>query len=238
MNGTWRVNGHTWLPEEAEQLKLNLIVKAHCGSSGNRGKDATESEFSLENTWNGMTKDVEQFIQIYLHCIISRTGERVPRPLTIVLHAQNPTEVVHLHFLYMGNTEESRLKYVLVVKADVSSYTKIHAYEVPGRESAGACLNQCISSFGGIKCLVTDCGPYFTAFLFQNVTGEVHILLHYPTAYCPWANARLNVCGKKYYAREKHCCPNGSYPLRRGHKYWNVCKQALIKHHWSAMVKA
>lgn len=47
----------------------------------------------------------------------------MPRPLSIALHGEKSSEVIHADFLYMGTVERSELKYVLVIRDDLSSYT-------------------------------------------------------------------------------------------------------------------
>lgn len=58
----------------------------------------------------GVTKDVEEFVQNCLHCIISRIVERVPRPLTMALHEQKLNGVEHLDFLYIGTAKQRNMK--------------------------------------------------------------------------------------------------------------------------------
>lgn len=70
-----------------------------------------------------MKKDSKEFIQSCIYRIISRNGERISRPLATALHGEKPNEVIHADFLYMGPAEENNLKYVLIIKDDICSYT-------------------------------------------------------------------------------------------------------------------
>lgn len=101
-DGMWRSEGRIVNPEEATQLKLRILVAAHCGAACHRGAFATERTVTDEFTWRALSQYGKGFTQICIHCIISRSVERVPRPLASALHAQRPNEVVHMDLLYMG----------------------------------------------------------------------------------------------------------------------------------------
>lgn len=60
-------------------------------------------------------KTFAKFTKPYIHCIVSRNGERIPRPLPAVLHGEKPSVVVHANFIYREPAEKSNLKYVLII---------------------------------------------------------------------------------------------------------------------------
>lgn len=68
-------------------------------------------------------KVVREFTKIVhsLHCITE--GKENSRPLLTALQGGRPDKVIHAELLHMGPKERSELKYVLVVKDDVSLYT-------------------------------------------------------------------------------------------------------------------
>lgn len=69
-----------------------------------------------------MKEDIRELTRACVHCIISRSGEQVRRPLSTALHDKKPNEVVHMDFLYMGPANENAIKYLLLIKDDVNSY--------------------------------------------------------------------------------------------------------------------
>lgn len=73
-----------------------------------------------------MKEDVRKFSQACIHCIVSRNGENLPCLLSISLHGDRPNNVVHADFLHMAPAEKSDLKYILVIKDNISSYTWLH----------------------------------------------------------------------------------------------------------------
>lgn len=59
-----------------------------------------------------------------MHRIISKAGERIPRPLVSALHGQKPNEVVHAYFFTWG---------ILIKTMGGMSYSSKMAYDfVPG----------------------------------------------------------------------------------------------------------
>lgn len=117
----WMKEDCIWIPEGDSALHMKVIVISHCGIGGHRGNSATESTIRENFHWGSLHEDVSEFVQSCIHCIITRTGEVVPRPLGPALHEKKPNEVVHIDFLYMGPGLDN-LKYVLVVKDDLSGF--------------------------------------------------------------------------------------------------------------------
>lgn len=103
-----------------------------------------------------MKEDVQKFNEACIHCIASRNGEIIPRPLSTALYGHRPNEVFHTYFLYMGPAEKSDLKYILVIKDDISSYTWIHPCTSSDSDAAESALSTWIACFGEMDWIVTD----------------------------------------------------------------------------------
>lgn len=126
-----------------------------------------------------------------IHCIITRNGERIPRPLATELHGQKTNEVIHMDYLYMGLAEKTKLKYVLVLKNDLTSYSWMMPFENLDGEAVVLALSKWITAFGRMEWPVSEIGPHFTESLVQRFTEESCILHHLLTPYCPWANGTV-----------------------------------------------
>lgn len=190
-DGIHKYNQRIWVPSGANDLKLRIAVEAHCGERGHRAYDVTLEVIQRTYWWPEIKEDIKEFIQSCIHCIISRNGERIPRPLSTALHGERPNEVVHADFLYMGPSNIEGLTYVLLIKDDLSSYTWLHPCANADSEAATNAIAKWISCFGCMPWLVTDQGSHFTASLMTNLTREMHIRHHFTTAYCPWANGTI-----------------------------------------------
>lgn len=117
----WTMKQRTWIPEEDLELQLKILVISHGGTIGHRGTDATQSIVKESFWWPTIDKDVKEMVRGCLHCIITRQGDVVPRPLGKALHAGKPNEVLHMDYLYMG-PGTGKKKYLLLICDYLSSY--------------------------------------------------------------------------------------------------------------------
>lgn len=143
--------------------------------------------------------DVQEFIQNCLHCIISRTRRRAPGPLVTTLLGQRPNEVVRTGFRYMGDAEGSEPKYLLVIKDNLSVYTWLIPYTIPGSNATIDGLAEWIASFGRIVWIVADEGTHFTAAVVQGLIKVAGINQSVIAAYCPWRNGAVQKLCRRCY---------------------------------------
>lgn len=105
-DGLLRKSMRIWILYMDERLKLKILITSHCGTIVRSAIQATEN-WSLEDfVWDRMKKDVSRFIRGCLQCIVTRTGELVPRPLGHSLHGDSTNYVFHMEFLFMGAGNE------------------------------------------------------------------------------------------------------------------------------------
>lgn len=227
-DGVFKLNGRIWIPEEKYDLKLKIMVASHCGQMGHRGRDATESALRENFVWTGMTDDMQEFIKNCIHCITTRTGEIVPRPLGTQIHGEKPNEVLHADFLYMG-ISSYEFKYVLILRDDLSSYTWIWPSKAACADEAATALAKWISCFGTPVWLVTDQGSHFVNHTLKELTKEFRVQHHFTTAYSPWSNGSVErvcrevLCAFKSLLSEWKLAPN-DWPCV------TECTQSIINH--------
>lgn len=82
------------------------------------------------------------------------------------------------------------LKYVLVLRGDLSCDVWLFPYRKADRESMPESLMQWIAAFRTIQWLVSDQGPHFEKGVHMAVKNELWMRYHFMTAYLPWANWR------------------------------------------------
>ena len=186
----WKKCGRIWIPSENLELQLKIMVASHCGTIGHRGKTATLSILCESFWWLTMEHDIEELVRSCLHCIVTRAGEIVPRPLGLALHGIRPNEVVHMDFLYMGAGKEGK-RYILLIRDDHSSYVWLWPTEAANADTAADALCVWLGVFGGMEWLVSDQGSHFKNQVIQKLTDETRINHHFTTAYCPWANGSV-----------------------------------------------
>ena len=182
--------GKIWVPDDCPQTKLKILVSAHCGIAGHRGREATMSIVSENYWWDELETDVNEFVNHCLHCLVSRTGKSIPRPLGHALHGSRPNEVIHADFLFMGAGINDK-KYTLMLKDDLSGFIWLWPAESASSEVASEALLQWITSYGSIEWLVTDQGSHFKNQLLRQLTDELQTSHHFTTPYSPWANGTV-----------------------------------------------
>lgn len=193
-DGLIRCDGRAWLPVNADNLKLKLLTIAHSGPAGHRGAESTHDAIRSDFTWTGLRRDTTDFVQSCLFCVLSKTGSKIPRPLSRTLHASRPNEVLHFDYLYLGASESGEM-YVLVLKDDLSGYCWIEETKSANAEHAAATLARWNRTFTSPENWVSDQGSHFMNETLKMMAAD-HRIAHHPTiAYAPWTNGtveRLN----------------------------------------------
>lgn len=102
---------------------------------------------------------MESYIRIFcntcLHCQSTIGRNRIPRPLSHALHATKANELIHFDFLYLG-PETCGMKYVLIVKDDLSSFCKLFPTTDLAGSTAASCLLDWFLVYGIVQIWVSD----------------------------------------------------------------------------------
>lgn len=99
--------GVLWIPEDAKDLQLRLLVYTRRGEGGHCGKDATMDR--LHHLWYGGAngKDVETFINDCIKCVdFSRRG-KAPRPFGETIDGTEVKSCLRSGYLYIGTGVET-----------------------------------------------------------------------------------------------------------------------------------
>jgi len=186
-----------WIPEDATKLQTRLMVCAHMKDAGHRGTTATLQRLSEYCCWFRMPEHVTDFVKQCLHCMDSKAGEKVPRPLGETVHGTAPGEVVHVDYLYVGESgpmghdgldEDEGFKYILVMLDDMSNWVWL--------EPAGACnarttaqhLMAWCKTLGAPEVLVSDTASHFKNHLMAELEKSMGIARKFAVANSPWSN--------------------------------------------------
>lgn len=193
-DGLLRIRGAVWIPSDAHEMQLKLLTVAHAGTAGHRGTEATMATISSSFRWKYMRRDVEDFTAECILCLLSKTGERIPRPLATTLHGDKPNQVLHFDYLFLGTSAAGDM-YTLVLKDDLSGYAWLESSERATADHASKILSRWIRTFSPPEFWVSDQGSHFVNSVIAELADRYRIK-HRPTvAYCPWANGtveRLN----------------------------------------------
>lgn len=69
-------HGVIWISDDTNELKLHMLVGAHCGEAGHRGGTVTVGKIREAFWWSGMTQDVREFVAMCIHSLVSNEGEK------------------------------------------------------------------------------------------------------------------------------------------------------------------
>ena len=197
--GLWTVHGKNWISEQDADLQLKLLVIAHCGASGHRGRDATLSILKENFSWKMMDEDCSEFVALCLHCLTGKTGHKIPRPLSATIHGKKPNDVIHFDYLYMGQGI-ANLKHNLVIRDDLSSFLWIVPASNADAETAASELAKWIRVFTVMPALVTDQGSHFKNRVMEELAEDHRIKHNFTVAYSPWVNGTVENCMKQIQA--------------------------------------
>ena len=84
-----------WIPEQAKEMQTRLMVCTHMKDPGHRGLVATLQQLQGYCSWFHMEVHVTEFVEQCLHCMGSKAGEKIPRPLGETVHWTRPGEFLH-----------------------------------------------------------------------------------------------------------------------------------------------
>jgi hypothetical protein len=136
------------IPDDAEDLRRRLCVIAHAGgNSGHLGYQATTQKLTQYFYWKNCIEDIKALCSSCLHCLPTRGGVRIPRPLGTQVHGKKPNEVIHMDWIYIWPVKKNGIheyQWNLILRDDLSGIIKMtpsrqpdtSVLEVPIRNSA------------------------------------------------------------------------------------------------------
>ncbi|KAH9092351.1 hypothetical protein LEN26_018494 [Aphanomyces euteiches] len=181
-----RINGLIWIPPNATELQLSILVIAHAGAMGHRGMSATKTALMQRFTWKGIGEDAELFVRNCLQCMCVGSGV-VPRPLGEVLHAVEPNKLIHCDFLSMPGG------YIHVLVDDASRLCQLTFHDGCKAVDGVSAMQQWFSMFGIVETWVSDQGPHYKNEIvneLRRIYGSGH---KFTPAHCPWVNGTVEV---------------------------------------------
>lgn len=84
-----------WIPAENERPQARLMVCAHMGGRGHRGKISALHVLQPCCVWDSMEAGVGGFARQCLHCVNIKVEELKQRPLGELIHGDRVGEMTH-----------------------------------------------------------------------------------------------------------------------------------------------
>ncbi|POM74527.1 Hypothetical protein PHPALM_8505 [Phytophthora palmivora] len=169
-NDVWLLNNRIWIPQQATELILRLMVISHCGANGHRGIHVMESH-------------LRKFFAI-------SGGAIIPRPFSPTYHTHERNQALHWDYLSLGYSFGSA-RYVLVLKDGVTHFVDLVACDRPTAEVAAAAILDWYSRFGIAPVWISDSGSHFKNQVVAELNKRLKARQEFILAYSPWKNGTI-----------------------------------------------
>lgn len=193
VNQEWRnAKGEVYIPNSDTLMIQRLLVAAHAGIAGHRGRQTTRNNLTGNFWWSTIDQDVKSFVASCLHCLASASGDMVPRPLGHSIHATEVNEIIHFDYCFMGPSTADH-QYVLIIKDDLTSYTWFKPASRLDAITTANLLIEWFSAFGIAKTWISDRGSHFLNETIHELNETLKSEHHFTLPYCPWSNGTVEV---------------------------------------------
>ena len=183
-----------WIPNQAMNIQLRILIVAHTGIEGHRGIKTTLKNVLQFCYWTTVASDVKTFCETCLHCSVNYP-QIMPRPYSETLHANKRNQVLHYDFLYIGSMNPD-YQYVLVIKDDFSNYVELIKCKSADHKVVVEALLHWYSRLGIPEIHVSDNASHFKNQVIKELNRQMSIKHHYTIAYAPWTNGTVEVVNK------------------------------------------
>ena len=192
-----------WVPHEERELQARLIVCAHMQDAGHCGVRSTVHRLGAYCAWDNMENDIAKFVRQCLHCVDSKSGNALPRPLGDVVHGTAVSDVLHFDYLILeesdatdtGGLVDRDYKHVLVLMDDVSRFVWLEEAVSCSMEVAARSVLKWFASFGVPNAFTSNDGTHFTGQVMQMVSSRLGLVHQFGVANGPgsqWTVQRMN----------------------------------------------
>ena len=186
----WKTaEGAVWIPDD-DTLKLRLMVIAHGGGAGHRGRAVTLQALQERFWWAELEEDVSVFIRKCLQCVKVVGGVKVPRPMGEQLIPTGPGQVIHFDYIHLGKGENGMV-YVLVMMDAFLGKVELTPTASATAEVCAEALLWWFARYGVAKVWVSDQGTHFKNSLVDAVRRALKAEHTFTTPYASWANGSV-----------------------------------------------
>lgn len=141
----------------------------------------------------------------------------------MTLHGSKFNGVIHFDYLYMGTGVEN-LKYILVIRDDLSSYLWFCPTEAANEEKTASELARWIRVFTVMRYWISDQASYFKNQVMKHLADEHRVKHNFTVAYSPWVNGTVESCMKHIMS----ACRALQSELKMGPQDWPLLVGAIM----------
>jgi hypothetical protein len=180
--------GKRWLPRQATAAHVSACVLAHSSGSGHCSIAETQQRVATWFDFVGRSEAVHKFVASCLHCLCTRKGNVIPRPLASTMHGRYFGHVLRMDFLYLslGNgisVRDSAVPYeaILVLRDDATELVDFWPVSSQRAVDAAAGFVEWVSRYNKADFLIVDGGSHFKNQLFDKIKEHVGMRNIVPT---------------------------------------------------------
>jgi hypothetical protein len=197
-------SGKVIIPLECKDLIIRLCIIAHAGgNSGHLGYKAASEKLAEHFYWPNLNRDMHEFCRACLHCLPTRGGVRIPRPLGEALHGQYPNHVVHMDWIYIMPADGKawhKYQWNFIMRDDLSGFVQITPAVIPDTLVTVDALMEWRAASRTPELIVTDMASYFMSAVMQEFETRCNIQHHFTVAYGHYSNGSIEVINRHYLA--------------------------------------
>lgn len=176
--------GQLFIPPEGEELQLRIIVAAHCGLSGHHRYATTCNIIKEKVFWDTIDPDVKEFVQVFLSCLLSGNGVKVPSPLGQQVHAERVGKLLHFDYVYVGESSDGKAS-LLILKDDFSGYVFLQPCSHADAETTAEVLMEYFTTFVPVLSWFSEQGTHFKNELIELLATVIGAKHRFSTVYVP-----------------------------------------------------
>lgn len=180
-------------------LKSQVLQQAH-GTlmAGHDGVLKTKERILSCYYWNGMDKDIEEFIKQCHKCQIRKPATlHSPALLTPLPQGTEPNQRIHADLFGPLRTSDSNKKYILALTDGFTKYVELVALENKEAATVGtAIFEKWFCRYGIPATIITDQGKEFCARLTEELFTKLGTLHTTTTPHHPQCNSQAEVANK------------------------------------------
>ena len=179
---------------------MRLCVIAHAGcNSGHIGYNVALNLLRQRVYWVGMANDMQQLCNACLHCVTTRKGFRIPRPLGEACHGTKRNQVLHFDYMYVWPRSDKsyhQYEWLFVLRDDFSGLVRLRPTSNPDTTTTVDALLDWRSIFGRSEIYVSDQASYFVSEVMKQFASKCNTQQHFVTAYAHYANGSIEIINK------------------------------------------
>ena len=186
----WMDGDRVWIPPNAHELMVRLMIIAHNGHMGHRGHATTKNVINTIFVSRGLDAKLKIFLDACLLCPHVKGGRVIPRPWSSGIQTNVPNLYLHMDYLFIGDSVDGN-RYILVLKDAASHFVHLVSCQTANAETTAHAIMEWCALHGTPKYMVSDQGTHFKNETLEIMSALMKVEQQFIVAYSPWKNGTV-----------------------------------------------